>query len=910
MHRYLLGQLRNRGTRTFALLLGILVATTSFTVLTGTARTSQLQTVGTVRANFRSAYDILVRPKGSTTGLERSRGLVRADYLSGIYGGITMDQYRQVKAVPGVEVAAPVAMIGYALPRIYVPIDATRFETGRGREAFRVAVSWRTDRDLSHIPGDPYYVYVTPNYIKPPTVGGQQMKEVGRSGETRSICPNNVAPPSPYTEPEPFSCWSRDPADAEGLSLPGFRPGHHGALLTWPFPFLIAAVDPVQEARLAGLNRAMVSGRYLSPRDVAQTASPDFPGGQIPVLVSSVPQVDLSAQLVIERLAPSGVATIAAGATAHQLRSAAGAPLSRATLTTSQVYRLLLARMALRHLGPGQVPVTVDAYWTGSPTSYAQLGAARLRPEVVRNPLSVWKSIYYYNGYARLPAGTGDVQFRRLQGHPAETSEAHQDPFPALTTVGTFDPARLPGVSPLSQVPLETYRSPAASGADARTRGLLAGRSLLPSGSLPGYLQQPPLMITTLVGMAPLLDTRFPDAHYTDPISTIRVRVAGVSGPDPVSRERVRAVAQQITQRTGLDVDITIGSSPTPMTIDLPAGRYGRPELSLRQGWVKKGVAVAILSAVDRKSLVLFGLILAVCALFVANAAAASVRSRRTELGVLACLGWHTRKLFAAVLLEVGLVGLAAGVLGSLVALPLGAAFGLTVSVPRAALAVPAAVVLALLAGLVPAWRAAHSDPGAAVRPAVLTVRRAHTPRGILGLAATNLARVPGRSLLGALSLAVGVCALTLLLAVTLAFRGQLVGSLLGDAIAVQIRGVDYVAAAVTVLLGALAVADVLYLNIRERSAEFATLRAVGWPEGKLARLVTFEGLGMGLLGSVSGAAVGLAAAVVFAGRVPPALFATAATSAAVGTLIAAAAAAIPAALLRRLPTARTLAEE
>ena len=51
--------------------------------------------------------------------------------------------------------------------------------------------------------------------------------------------------------------------------------------------------------------------------------------------------------------------------------------------------------------------------------------------------------------------------------------------------------------------------------------------------------------------------------------------------------------------------------------------------------------------------------------------------------------------------------------------------------------------------------------------------------------------------------------ALTLLVAITLAFRGAVVGTLLGDVVAVQIRGVDYVAVAATVTLGVLAVADV-----------------------------------------------------------------------------------------------------
>jgi putative ABC transport system permease protein len=97
----------------------------------------------------------------------------------------------------------------------------------------------------------------------------------------------------------------------------------------------------------------------------------------------------------------------------------------------------------------------------------------------------------------------------------------------------------------------------------------------------------------------------------------------------------------------------------------------------------------------------------------------------------------------------------------------------------------------------------------------VLAVRRGRHPAGLTSLAAVNVLRTPGRSVVGALSLAVGVAALTLVTGVTTAFRGVVVGSLLGDAVAVQVRAVDYVAVAATVALGVLAVADVVALNIR-----------------------------------------------------------------------------------------------
>ena len=139
MGRIAWSQLRFRTARSVALLAGMLLAVTAFTVLTAASRTSQLTTIGTISAHFRPAYDILVRPQASRTRLESQTGTVQPNFLSGIYGGITLAQYHQIQQVPGVAVAAPIAMVGYTLPTgttITVPLPAA---TARrpGRQLYR-----------------------------------------------------------------------------------------------------------------------------------------------------------------------------------------------------------------------------------------------------------------------------------------------------------------------------------------------------------------------------------------------------------------------------------------------------------------------------------------------------------------------------------------------------------------------------------------------------------------------------------------------------------------------------------------------------------------------------------------------------------------------------------------------------
>ena len=103
MGRFVWSQLRHRFGRAVALLIGIMVATTAFSVLTATAQTSRLQVVDTVKKNFRSAYDVVVRPAGSTTALERRSNLVRGNFVSGIYGGISQAQVERIRSHPWIK---------------------------------------------------------------------------------------------------------------------------------------------------------------------------------------------------------------------------------------------------------------------------------------------------------------------------------------------------------------------------------------------------------------------------------------------------------------------------------------------------------------------------------------------------------------------------------------------------------------------------------------------------------------------------------------------------------------------------------------------------------------------------------------------------------------------------------------
>jgi ABC-type antimicrobial peptide transport system permease subunit len=149
-----------------------------------------------------------------------------------------------------------------------------------------------------------------------------------------------------------------------------------------------------------------------------------------------------------------------------------------------------------------------------------------------------------------------------------------------------------------------------------------------------------------------------------------------------------------------------------------------------------------------------------------------------------------------------------------------------------------------------------------------------------------------------------------MLIAVLVVFHNDVVGTLLGAAVAVRIRSVDVLAAMATVLLGVFAVGDVLYINVRERAAEFATLWACGWTDRSLLRLIAYEGFGIGILGALAGATAGLLGIAYVVGRLTPGLFLLALMVAVGAAGVACLAAIIPAVALRRLSLAGLLAEE
>jgi len=113
-----------------------------------------------------------------------------------------------------------------------------------------------------------------------------------------------------------------------------------------------------------------------------------------------------------------------------------------------------------------------------------------------------------------------------------------------------------------------------------------------------------------------------------------------------------------------------------------------------------------------------------------ANTMLASVGARTHEVGVLRSIGFGRFAILAAFLLEAALIGLAGGILGCLLVLPLNgmetgtmnwntfteSAFAFRVDAPLLTTAIVLSIVLGFLGGLAPAWKASRMKPVEAMR--------------------------------------------------------------------------------------------------------------------------------------------------------------------------------------------------
>ena len=828
-------ELVSRRTATSLAAVGLLTATLGFMLLASTSKTTEAVLTGDLTAAWVSPYDILVRPVGAALPLEQSSALVRPNFLSASPSGITLQQLDTIRAVPGVAVAAPIAVVG--VTQVYafattsaVPVDLSQLMGGASIAVFRISPTVNADGGYSHYPMQQITIAVAPSGTydigKRTLTFGSQVIPC-----TKILCFGGKA-----ICPQPGLCPDQiDGGDQQRVI--GLPPGRPGAAIFFPIPLTIAGVDPEAENKLSGIANCVTSGHYLRPGAEIGT------GGTVPILLSDRSLLDESISATIART--TDVTPVLNGEDPAALTGWQSA--GTRTIDPNQALQNALVASNFNW-------TNISPIWMPGPVQYAQSSAGVLAagtvpadPSAYANPFAVNFAPDFYK-----PVEAQDVWFRTLQDL-YQTGQG--GPGNQWDVIGRFNPSCLPSFSGNGAGQMATFAQPIVQTAD--------GKSIGPNRSLAGFLDSPPLILTTLQGAQYFADpTIFKDAPGSKFISAIRIKVAGTDELSKPSQERLSRVAAQIQQATGLQVDIVKGSSPRPLQIALPAGKFGRPALTVTQGWASKGVAFRFFDAVSFQNLAIFAIVLVGALILVAQTAYVSVRRRRTELAVLRALGWPPWRIALLIELEMLILGLTVGA----AALGAGALVISTMQVDPSwwtlAGVVPLAVLIALAAGLLPALTA--------MRGAVLTVisnqepvRQGTLPSSPLALGLRQVMAWHWDVAAGVAALALGAALLGVIELIAAGFRGQLDATLLGTYLSGEVRPFHFVVAGLTLAIGAIAAAQVITLTYLDRRADLATLRALGWRRIDVLKMLLGQAMGLGFIAAaiavVATVAIGLA---------------------------------------------------
>lgn len=807
---------------------GLLTAVSGFLVLAGVSRTTQTVLTGDITAAWNTPYDILVRPVGSQTAVEGDEGLVRPNFLSGLTGGITLAQLAAIRGVQDVVVAAPIAVVGFVSWPAGIPLELGR-DVGPGAvSVLRISIAARGEAGRSSYPSEvARYLVVAPGgRIVRASAGQGSAATYLAVGSTKIPCSATVA------------CYGGlTPDDASGGALAGTSPG---VFLPWPEPIVVAGIDPVAEAQLAHLDGCVTSGRYLRNTDTpASTESPAGAQPQIPVLVSTRSFIDEQVSISVERA--TDPTAVLAGTAPGKLPDWVSA--STTSSSANDAYAAYLA--TLQHADF----YDASQHWTAGPVVYQEVGPDHLAAVVQSPDLSIYESQVVVgpggDGAASggAPSEASDVWFR---GVVREDQVPRDELFSRWQPVGEYDPACLPGFDPLAGGRLEAYGLPSVE--------LTNGQQLGPTRSLASYVNSPPLVLTTLAGAAWLsAPTRFAGAPGNAFISAVRIKVAGVATPGPIAQARLAAVAGAIRDATGLEVDIVKGASPRTVLVDLPAGDFGRPAVTVKEGWSEKGVATRFIEAVSGEDLALFVLVLAAALLLVGDTAYVAVRQRAPELATLRALGWSGGRLAWLVESEMLLLGLIVGAAATVVNGILHAV-GVSLAPWQLAGALPLAVVAAGTAGLVPALLMLRGRPIDELEGHE-RARRSQPIRTVAALAVVDLVRSRRvETALGVIAVALGSALVGAVSLVAVAFNGRLDATALGVYLSAQVRPFHLVIAVLTLGVGVLAAGEIVTLGYLRRRATFATLRAIGWTVWLVQGFLVVQATSIGILGALVGA--------------------------------------------------------
>lgn len=792
--------------RFLILLLGISIISSGLVLLYHLSESNKGTIMNTVQQKWKVSYDILVRPPGSQLTDPQNK-LIEPNIQSGISGGITLEQWERIKDIPGVDIAAPLSLLGYVNLNIVFPEKATIDEPGVYRKTM-TATAYNGIQDQNAFSYSSYFVR-GPWHVE-----------------------NNASDAVSYG----ISTYSND----EDLIMNDL--------------FLMAGIDPTEEARLVGLDHSVQNdsgSRYYKESDasriVKHETNPEFV--ELPVLMSTQNFTDKTYQFQFERLDLPFSDKEQASRSMESVKANGGRayldklrPVAEKTYTfrTEQVQEKFTRDRSIAfgtwHVLQKATPLVLDpianAYPDRWPYSYQ---AQRFStPEI-------------YQWF------TSDV-FRPYEEYERKVSPGSwmNGYFVKPNFIGFYDPLKLQmAMDPLAELPMDTYRPPSAKLLfDGAMRPLNPPATLKPVNNPLGLLTSPPTMLTTIEAAANILTDK--------PISVIRIKAAGLSEVSEDSQKKLEQIASEIREQTGLEADIVFGSSPQPVLIHVPASG-STPALGwLEQQWIKLGTKFVIVKEMQIGFSGMLLLVNLMAVLYVAATNLVSFLVRKQHFALMLSTGWRPAHIIRLIVLE----NIIIGVFVAFLIWSLQGAFVFLgqseLSLTRFAVTGLAGFAIYGLGGMPVLLLVRRITPMEAIRSGEISTRarRLTKVRGVFHVALSHFAGKLKRNTLAVLSIAMPTTLLMFFLFVTVRLKGVFYSSWFGQYAVGAIGSSHYWAIGICLLIALFTTAEIIWQNVSERKQEIALLQALGWRSNPIRRLVLAEGF---LTGCCAGVVAGIA---------------------------------------------------
>lgn len=526
MCSYILNLMWRRRERLALVLLGIMLVSLASGLAASTARTTQGVLDDELAQHWRSDYDLLIRHPDAVSQLEKDAGFIPSQYQSnaGATGaGISDEQLDIIRRITGVEVAAPLSLVGYAN---ITPNDWNGVLEQWIHEAELEPGIYH--RQVRHYDSDGLddFAYTHSSYI---VVGGPWESEPPPGFDLEEFLPGLKD-----GWPEGWSPWEVAVLSQAGLSTSkwAWTAGKY---------CLVAAVDPEAEAKLSGLDQALIKGEYFP--------QPSFRMGQwesaeVFALVNSEITLPHRIELELSKV------DIEPGYDAIFRALDHPRPGFFSTLPAKSVYS------RSQEFGSEYLTGTDAGYFveqTGGPMQYLKQGD------------SVAVRAWAVDNRGNLGNAETAVRLFREAGLPGSnisfTASGH-----FVSNKLSVMPADSPVIAPME---IYSYQSPRILQAKS---GSAPSTFMQPTHAL-GFAGVPVgILVDQQAGMLTRRYRQDGQQNLVNPPwlwDSVRVRVSGVEDMSEQSQVRIMAIAQQVRDATGLHVDVVLGSSRSRVPVTL-----------------------------------------------------------------------------------------------------------------------------------------------------------------------------------------------------------------------------------------------------------------------------------------------------------------------------------------------------